>query len=79
MTRVQILKKLNELNISPNDYSLGYEIKNSAFNIHTLANGKYMIFSLDERGEKTVIRTNINTEGEAFDEFYILLKKFYEL
>lgn len=79
MTRDEILKKLNKLNISLYSYSLEYELKNSAYNIHTLFNGKYYIFSLDERGEKNVRKTNIDTEEEAFDEFYKLLKRYYDL
>lgn len=59
MTREEIVKRLKELNISTNYYSLGYELKNNAINIHTLPNGKYSIFSLDERGEKYVIKTDI--------------------
>ena len=62
MTRDRLLKKLEEGGVSPNRYSLGYELKNNACNIHTLPNAKYCLFTLDERGEKRVIKTNINFE-----------------
>lgn len=70
MTKDRLLKLLNEGWISPNEYSLGYELKNLATNIHTLPNGKYYVFGLDERGKQTVIKTNIDTIEEAYDVVY---------
>ncbi|UAY55985.1 hypothetical protein [Arachidicoccus terrestris] len=70
MTKDELLKLLNEGWIPPNAYSLGYEIKNLATNIHTLSNGKYYVFSLDERGNKTIIKTDIDTIEEAYDVVY---------
>ena len=74
MTKEQLLKLLNEGRISPNGYSLGYEIKNCAINIHTLPNGKYYVFDLDERGRKKIIKTDIDTVEEAYDVVYNNLK-----
>jgi|GEM_PF-3765996 len=74
MTRDRLLKKLKEGGISPREYSLGYELKNGACNIHTLPNAKYYLFTLDERGEKHIIKTNINFEEEAFDALYAYFK-----
>lgn len=74
MTKDRLLKKLSDGGISPDAYSLGYEIKNGAVNIHTLPNAKYYVFILDERGEKHVIKTNINFEEEAFDVLYDCFK-----
>lgn len=73
MTKEQLLELLNEGRISPNGYSLGYEIKNCAINIHTLPNGKYYVFDLDERGKKN-IKTDIDTVEEAYDVVYNDLK-----
>lgn len=70
MTKKEILTKLNESGIPASSYSLGYEIKNLAVNVHTLPNGKYYVFNLDERGGKSIIETNIETEEKAFDVLF---------
>lgn len=79
MTKEEVLAKLNELGIPSSDYSLGYELKNLATNIHTLPNGKYYVFSLDEIGRKFVIKTDIKTEEEAFDILYKKIKRTHDL
>ena len=71
MKKEELIKHLNEGDILPEYYSLGYEIKNNACNIHSLPNGKFELFELDERGgNKKVIKTNISSEEEAFDKMY---------
>ena len=66
MTKTDLLSKLLQLNLSSKYYSLGNEIKEDAYNIERLYNGKYALYFL-ERGEKVGLKI-FNTENEAIGQ-----------
>jgi len=51
MNEAEILEELSSLKILPKYYSIGYEIKDYAYNIERLADGRYAYYYL-ERAEK---------------------------
>jgi len=51
MEEKKVLEELIQLNVLPKYYSIGYEIKDYAYNIEKLAKGKYAFYYY-ERGKK---------------------------
>ncbi|MFY0482522.1 hypothetical protein ACI6PS_07935 [Flavobacterium sp. PLA-1-15] len=68
-----LLKKLIRLNIHPKFYSIGFDIKENAYNIERMFNGEYALFYL-ERGERINERV-FKTEEEALLHLISSLEK----
>ena len=51
MTIQNLVKELKKLNVDPRYYAYGGELKNNAYNIEKMYNGKFAVYYL-ERGEK---------------------------
>ncbi len=65
MNKNCLLDKLKSLNVDIKYYSLGYEIKDNAYDIEKLSNNKFAVYYL-ERNEKVGLKI-FETEIEALD------------
>ena len=72
MTKEELLKKLEVLNVHPKYYSLGVEIKDLAYNIELMSNGSYAVYYL-ERNEKNGIKYYDRIE-DAYQNLYDSIK-----
>lgn len=73
MNKEQLLIKLILLNIHPKYFSIGSEIKENAYNIEKLFDGKYAVYYL-ERGEKIALKT-FDSDEEALSQLISCLEK----
>ncbi len=73
MTKEHLIVKLISLNIHPKYFSISIEIKENAYNIEKLFDGKYAVYYL-ERGEKNELNT-FDSEEEALSQLISCLEK----
>lgn len=61
MNKIELITKLILKGINEKYYSLGEEIKENAYNIELLPNGRYAVYYM-ERGEKSELKEFSNEE-----------------